>query len=77
MIPEQDMAIVAGMRSANRRLARLGVESVDFTACDHGVGVSCRVQVKRVMRDVYIHGATDPITALDQLVDEISALKRR
>lgn len=77
MIPEQNMNTVAGFQSANRRLAKLGVEDVDLTLCDHGAGTSCLVNVRGVNHRVSVHGAKDHLTALDQLCDEISALRRR
>ena len=71
------MANVAGMRSAHRRLARLGVQEVDLSSCDHGAGVRAIAPVRGVLHTFTVHGARDHLIALDQLCDEIEAFRRR
>ena len=73
---EGEMDRVAGMRAANRRLARLGVETVDLSYCEHGCNAECRVQVGRVMQTVSVHGASDPVLAVDRLVAQVEQLRR-
>ena len=71
------MARVPGMQAVNRRLARLGVEFVDLTECEHGCGASTSCMVGRAEREVFVHGLPDPVTAVDALADEVERLRRR
>ena len=68
---ELDMSRVPGMQAAHRRLARLGVETVDLTHCDHGFGCEASVQVGRAERTFTVHGASDPVAAVDELADRV------
>lgn len=70
------MANVAGLRAANRRLARLGVDAVDLSYCEHGHNAECQVQVGRAVQTANVHGAPDPVLAVDRLVEEVERLRR-
>lgn len=74
--PEIDMARVPGMAAAQRRLARLGVEAVDMTYCDHGIGCEASAQVGRAEREFVVHGASDPAAAVDELAERIERARR-
>lgn len=76
-LPQLNMGEVAGLRSANRRLARLGVENVDLSYCEHGHNAECEAQVGRTRIRVRVHGRPDPVAAVDALVDEIERRRSR
>lgn len=66
-----------GMRSATRRLARLGASDVDLGTCEHGVIARTRAQIGRARKKFESHGAKDPVTAVDALADAIENERRK
>ena len=75
---EERLVLVQGNYSEiDVLLERLGVETVDLTVCDHGAGAAAIAPVAGVNHTFTVHGAKDPLTALDQLCDEIEAFRRR
>lgn len=75
--PTFEMAGMAGMEAANRRCAKLGIEAVDMTWCDHGHGAEAKVQDGRVTRKLTVHGHPTPVAAIDAMCDLLEAHRRK
>ena len=71
-----DMGRVPGMAAAERRLARLGVEFVDMTYCEHGHGATAEAVVGRASRKFMVHAASSPVVAVDELCDRVEQARR-
>ena len=71
-----DMGRVPGMAAAERRLARLGVEWVDMTYCEHGAGCTAEAQVGRAPRKFTVHAASSPVAAVDELCERVERARR-
>ena len=71
------MGRVPGMAAAERRLARLGVEYVDLTHCDHGYGCEAVAAVGRARRRFRVHASPSPLAAVEQLADAVEHARRR
>ena len=75
-IPEIDMARVPGMAAAQRRLARLAVDTVDMSYCEHGHGCEGVAVVAGVPRTFSVHAAVSPVAAVDDLAEQIEQARR-
>ena len=71
-----DMGRVPGMAAAERRLARLGVEFVDMTWCDHGHGATAEARVGRAHQKFTVHAASSPLAAVDELCEQVERARR-
>ena len=74
---ETDMASVAGMASANRRLARLGVQEVDLSVCDHGCNAEAAIVIGSRRHTIKVHGQRDWVAAVDALADVADHLRMK
>ena len=70
------MGRVPGMAAAERRLARLGVEYVDMTWCEHGHGATAKATIGRIVQEFTVHAAPDPVAAVDELCDRVERARR-